>query len=87
MKTAIITGASRGIGYAIARLYAKKGWNLIINSGHNEQALFDTARELSSLTQIEACFGNAGDEAKIVLGKLICSLIMPVSLTLVCYQK
>ena len=63
MKTAIITGASRGIGYAIARLYAKKGWNLIINSGHNEQALFDTARELSSLTQIEACFGNAGDEA------------------------
>lgn len=63
MKTAIITGASRGIGYAIARLYAKKGWNLIINSGHNEQALFDTARELSSLTQIEAYFGNAGDEA------------------------
>ena len=63
MKTAIITGASRGIGYAIARLYAKKGWNLIINSGHNEQALFDTSRELSSLTQIEAYFGNAGDEA------------------------
>ncbi len=30
-KTAVITGASRGIGHAIAELFAKNGYNIIIN--------------------------------------------------------
>ena len=30
-KTAVITGSSRGIGYAIAKAFAEKGANIVIN--------------------------------------------------------
>ncbi len=36
-KTALITGASRGIGLAIAQAYAAEGANLIINARHRAQ--------------------------------------------------
>lgn len=62
MKTAIITGASRGIGLALARYYAKKGWNLIINGGHDKDALFSAAKDLSSITNVEPVFGDISSE-------------------------
>lgn len=34
-KYALITGASSGIGFELARVFAKNGFNLIINSGSN----------------------------------------------------
>ena len=36
-KTAFITGASKGIGKAIAKLYAKNGANIILNARNKEQ--------------------------------------------------
>ncbi len=32
MTTAIITGASRGLGLALAKVLARKHWNLVINA-------------------------------------------------------
>ena len=37
-KTAIITGSSCGIGAAAARLFARKGYNVVIH-GRNKQKL------------------------------------------------
>ena len=54
MKTAIITGASRGIGKAIAILLAQNDYNVVINYNHSEdqaKALVDelTAQGLSAV--------------------------------------
>lgn len=37
-NTILITGASRGIGRAVAILAAQKGWSVIVNYLHNEVA-------------------------------------------------
>lgn len=47
-KTVLITGSSRGIGKAIAVKFAKKGYNIIINCAHNEEALLKTKAEIES---------------------------------------
>lgn len=44
-KTAIITGASRGIGRTIALFFAKEGANVIINYSNNEKAAMDVVKE------------------------------------------
>ena len=46
-KTALITGSTRGIGRAIAEVYAKNGASLIIN-GRDEIKAKEVADELSS---------------------------------------
>lgn len=48
MKTACITGATEGIGYEFARLFARKGCNLILVA-RNEVRLQEIVRELSPL--------------------------------------
>ena len=48
MKSVIITGATRGIGLALARFYADKGYCLMLNGGHNEEALAAVEKELST---------------------------------------
>lgn len=45
-KTALITGATRGIGKAIAEEFAKQGYNLVLNYRNKERAL-ETKEELS----------------------------------------
>ena len=47
-KTVLVTGASRGIGRAIAIAYAKKGYNIVI-CGRNQETLTDAADEIASL--------------------------------------
>ncbi len=47
MKTALITGASRGLGLALARELAAQGWGLILDA-RGEQALNDVQRELGT---------------------------------------
>jgi len=48
-RLALITGANRGIGLAIARLLAPEGCNLII-TGRDERALAKASRELNKLS-------------------------------------
>ncbi len=47
-KTVLITGASRGIGKAAARLFAQKGYKTAINYLHSEKEAFDLAEELGA---------------------------------------
>ena len=54
MSTVLITGASRGIGAATARLFAEKGWNVAVNYNKSAQAAEDLVRELAGLG-VRAC--------------------------------
>ena len=47
-KTALITGASRGIGRATARLFAQAGYDLILTCLHNIESLQLFAQELEN---------------------------------------
>ena len=48
-KTAIVTGASRGIGFGIARGFALAGANVLITSSHEEKSIA-AASEISKET-------------------------------------
>ena len=60
-KTALITGASKGLGLALATALAESGWNLII-SARNASELFEVQKSLSKLTKVEAISGDVIDE-------------------------
>lgn len=62
-KTVLITGASRGIGKAIATLFAEKGFSLVINCAHSPEDLHRLEDELKSRCHIPilASVGNIGD--------------------------
>ena len=60
-RTALITGASRGLGLALARGLAGEGWALIIDARGAED--LDNARtELADLTRVVAIPGDVADE-------------------------
>ncbi len=62
MSVAIVTGASRGLGRALARSLAQRGWNLVIDA-RGEGALLEVARELSEVTKVAAIAGDVADDA------------------------
>ena len=49
-KNVIVTGASRGIGAAIAKTLASSGYNVIINYNKSEKKALDLAARASSIT-------------------------------------
>jgi NAD(P)-dependent dehydrogenase (short-subunit alcohol dehydrogenase family) len=57
-KVVLITGASRGIGRATARLLGARGWSVGVNYAHNEAAAQQTAAEV----------GRAGGHARVIPG-------------------
>ena len=59
----LITGASKGLGRAIARLAARNHHNLIIN-GRRESELRDADRELAAMTQVLAIAGDVSEIAE-----------------------
>jgi 3-oxoacyl-[acyl-carrier protein] reductase len=56
---ALVTGASRGLGYATARILAQEGCQVMINS-RNRQNIEQSAKSLASETGAQV-FGAAGD--------------------------
>lgn len=62
-KKVLITGASRGIGAAIARFFAKEGYSLVLTCQTSKQELFHLKRELTSTYHIPVLtsIGNIGD--------------------------
>jgi NAD(P)-dependent dehydrogenase (short-subunit alcohol dehydrogenase family) len=61
-KTALITGASRGLGLALARELARQGWRLVIDA-RGGAALAAAAAELSAWTTVRALAGDVTDPA------------------------
>jgi NAD(P)-dependent dehydrogenase (short-subunit alcohol dehydrogenase family) len=62
MPLAIITGASRGLGLALARSLARDGWALVIDA-RGAADLERVAGELASLTEVAAVAGDVADPA------------------------
>jgi NAD(P)-dependent dehydrogenase (short-subunit alcohol dehydrogenase family) len=62
VAVALITGASRGLGRALAGTLAARGWSLIIDArrGYDLDA---AARELSTVTEVAAIAGDVTDPA------------------------
>jgi NAD(P)-dependent dehydrogenase (short-subunit alcohol dehydrogenase family) len=59
-RTALITGASRGLGLALARGLAARGWNLILTARDPER-LRRVRNELAAVTHVAALPGNVTD--------------------------
>ncbi|HEY8339101.1 MAG TPA: SDR family NAD(P)-dependent oxidoreductase, partial [Egibacteraceae bacterium] len=59
-RVALITGASRGLGLALARRLAADGWALVIDA--REPAALEAARaELAARTDVRAVSGDVAD--------------------------
>lgn len=61
-RTALVTGASRGLGLALARALAGRGWNLIITARDGER-LRRVRDELASVTHVAYLAGDVTDPA------------------------
>jgi NAD(P)-dependent dehydrogenase (short-subunit alcohol dehydrogenase family) len=59
-RTALITGASRGLGLALARGLATRGWNLILTARDAER-LRGVRDELAAVTHVAALAGDVTD--------------------------
>jgi NAD(P)-dependent dehydrogenase (short-subunit alcohol dehydrogenase family) len=73
MKTAVITGSTRGLGFEMAKQFCMKGVNVVIN-GVNEKRLEEAAdklRKTANGSGVEGLVGNVASPADIrALGKL-----------------
>lgn len=64
MKTALITGATSGIGEATARAFAKMGYNLIL-CGRRQNALDALKKELSAEVNVETLAFDVRNKAEV----------------------
>src|SRR5271169_4606940 len=60
-KVAIVTGASRGIGRAIAEVFAREGARVVI-CGRKQETLDQAAREIGSSVKPVACHVGRSDQ-------------------------
>ena len=59
---ALVTGGSRGLGLALARALASRGWSLVIDA-RGGGALERARAELAAATQVRAVAGDVADES------------------------
>lgn len=69
-KTAIVTGASRGIGYAIAERLVAEGANVVITA-RKEEALADATRTLGDRARYVAGRADDADHQEEVIAKAV----------------
>ena len=62
MKNALITGASRGLGLALARQLAQNGWGLIIDA-RVKKGLEEAREQLAAKTTVIAIAGDVTSES------------------------
>ncbi|HWD86101.1 MAG TPA: SDR family oxidoreductase [Solirubrobacteraceae bacterium] len=59
--TAIVTGASQGLGFALAQELAHRNWRLVIDA-RTQSDLERAANELGALTDVDAVAGDVADD-------------------------
>src|SRR6202044_3540930 len=64
MPTAVITGASQGLGRAVARALAERGWSLVVDARHAGE-LAAAVRGLSAVTAIPGDVTDPAHRARI----------------------
>jgi NAD(P)-dependent dehydrogenase (short-subunit alcohol dehydrogenase family) len=62
MKNALITGASRGLGLALARQLAQNGWGLVLDA-RGKKALEGAREQLTAKTKVIAISGDVTAES------------------------
>jgi len=60
-RTALITGASKGLGYSLAEELSRNGWNLLITA-RNAKQLLSAKNHLEKFTEVIAVSGDVRDE-------------------------
>ena len=60
MKTVVITGSTRGLGYEMAKVFLRNGWNVVIN-GVNEERLKNAVNNLKAKKGGGSVLGVAGN--------------------------
>lgn len=61
-RTALVTGAGRNIGRAIAVEFARAGARIVVNGRRDEQALEETVSEIEAVgSEGVACLADVGD--------------------------
>lgn len=68
-EVVLITGASKGLGLAVARLLARRGYPLVINARGEE--LRDAERELAGLTDVLAVRADVSEDAEEIAGRAL----------------
>lgn len=66
MKTALVTGGTKGIGMAIALAFLERGYEVVLNYGHDERTALATQEEFNMLGYCPVLLrADVSDEAQV----------------------